>query len=82
LRISTVLNGEVHASNIVANMAFPPDFLVSFHSQVMTLCPGDIIITGTPGNTRIKDNDKVECRIDGFESLINPVKSSDIASIR
>jgi 2-keto-4-pentenoate hydratase/2-oxohepta-3-ene-1,7-dioic acid hydratase in catechol pathway len=74
LRTSTVLNGEVRASNVVANMAFPPDFLVSFHSQVMTLCPGDIIVTGTPGGVQIKDGDTVECRIDGFESLVNPVR--------
>ena len=74
LRISTVLNGEVQASNVVANMAFPPDFLVSFHSQVMTLCPGDVIVTGTPGGVQIKDGDTMECRIDGFESLVNPVK--------
>lgn len=76
LRISTVLNGEVRASNIIANMIFPLDFLVSFHSQVMTLCPGDVIITGTPGSVQIKSGDNVECRIDGFESLLNPVKDS------
>jgi 2-keto-4-pentenoate hydratase/2-oxohepta-3-ene-1,7-dioic acid hydratase in catechol pathway len=57
-------------------MIFPLDFLVSFHSQVMTLCPGDVIITGTPGGVHIKNGDKVECRIDGFESLLNPVKDS------
>ena len=74
LKISTVLNGAVRVSNVLANMIFPPDFLVSFHSQVMTLCPGDIIITGTPGGVQIRDEDKVGCRIDGFESLINPVR--------
>ena len=74
LRISTVLNGEVRASNVVANMAYPPDFLVSFHSKAMTLCPGDIIITGTPGGVPISDGDVMECRIDGFESLMNPVR--------
>jgi 2-keto-4-pentenoate hydratase/2-oxohepta-3-ene-1,7-dioic acid hydratase in catechol pathway len=74
LVISTILNGEIHASNVVANMAFPLDFLVSFHSHVMTLCPGDIIITGTPGGVHIKEGDTAECRIDGFEPLVNPVK--------
>lgn len=76
LRISTVLNEEVRASNVVSNMIFPLDFLVSFHSQVMTLYPGDVIITGTPGSVHIKNGDKIECRIDGFESLLNPVKDS------
>ncbi|MBM3212751.1 fumarylacetoacetate hydrolase family protein [Candidatus Poribacteria bacterium] len=74
LRISTVLNGEIRASNVIANMIFPLDFLVSFHSQVMTLCPGDVIITGTPGGVHIKNGDNIECRIDGFQPLLNPVK--------
>jgi 2-keto-4-pentenoate hydratase/2-oxohepta-3-ene-1,7-dioic acid hydratase in catechol pathway len=80
LRISTVLNGKVRASNVVANMTFPLDFLISFHSQVMTLCPGDVIITGTPGGVHIKEGDIVECRIDGFESLVNPVKDLKLES--
>jgi 2-keto-4-pentenoate hydratase/2-oxohepta-3-ene-1,7-dioic acid hydratase in catechol pathway len=75
LKVATCINGETNAENKVANMAFPPDFLVSFHSGVMTLLPGDIISTGTPGAVAIKDGDTVECRIEGFEPLINPVKS-------
>jgi len=74
LHVSTVINGKVHAANTVSNMSFPPDFLVSFHSRVMTLMPGDIISTGTPGAVPIQDGDRVECRIDGFEPLVNYVK--------
>jgi len=74
LEVATVLNGEVRASDRVANMTFPPDFLVSFHSEVMTLLPGDIISSGTPGAAVIRHGDRVECRINGFEPLINPVK--------
>ena len=73
LEVSTVLNGRVHAKNVVANMTFSPAFLVSFLSQVMTLRPGDIISTGTPGACAIADGDIVECRISGFPSLVNPV---------
>ncbi|MDW7684970.1 MAG: fumarylacetoacetate hydrolase family protein [Bacillota bacterium] len=73
LNVATVLNGEVYAQNVVSNMTFPPDYLVSFHSHVMTLLPGDIISTGTPRAVHISDGDQVECRIDGFETLINPV---------
>jgi 2-keto-4-pentenoate hydratase/2-oxohepta-3-ene-1,7-dioic acid hydratase in catechol pathway len=73
LEVSTVLNGRVHAQNVVANMSFSPAFLVSFLSRVMTLLPGDIISTGTPGACAIADGDVVECRINGFPSLINPV---------
>jgi 2-keto-4-pentenoate hydratase/2-oxohepta-3-ene-1,7-dioic acid hydratase in catechol pathway len=73
-------SGDEHASNVVANMEFSLDFLVSFHSQVMTLYPGDIIITGTPGGVHIKDGDVAECRIDGFESLVNPVRDLKLES--
>jgi 2-keto-4-pentenoate hydratase/2-oxohepta-3-ene-1,7-dioic acid hydratase in catechol pathway len=73
LEVSTVLNGRVHAKNVVANMTFSPAFLVSFLSQVMTLRPGDIISTGTPGACAIADGDIVECRISGFPALVNPV---------
>lgn len=74
LRVSTVINGTVHATNTVANMTFPPDFLLSFHSKVMTMVPGDVISTGTPGAVPISEGDVVECRIDGFDPLVNPVR--------
>src|ERR687893_1593228 len=73
LEVSTVLNGEVHRSNTVSNMTFSPWFLVSFHSRIMTLLPGDVISTGTPGAVIIQDGDVAECRITGFEPLSNPI---------
>lgn len=73
LEVSTVLNGEPLRTNTVSNMTFPPLDLVSFHSRVMTLLPGDIISTGTPGAVVIRDGDIIGCRIPGFEPLSNPV---------
>ncbi len=73
LHVATVINGRVHARNVVANMTFPPPYLVSFHSKVATMLPGDVILTGTPRAAPINDGDVVECRIDGFETLVNPV---------
>ncbi|MFC3212284.1 fumarylacetoacetate hydrolase family protein [Planomicrobium okeanokoites] len=73
LKVATVINGEIHRDNLVSNMTFRPQQLISFHSKVMTLLPGDIISTGTPGAVVIRDGDVVECRIDGFETLVNPV---------
>ena len=72
LEVATVINGEVHRKNTVDHMTFSPEYLVSFHSKVMTLLPGDIISTGTPVAVHIQDGDTVECRIAGFESLSNP----------
>ncbi len=73
LKVATIINGKVHAENVVSNMTFPPDYLVSFHSKVMGWLPGDILSTGTPRAVHINEGDVVECRIDGFESLVNPV---------
>jgi 2-keto-4-pentenoate hydratase/2-oxohepta-3-ene-1,7-dioic acid hydratase in catechol pathway len=73
LEVSTVLNGEVRRTNTVSNMTFSPWWLVSFHSRVMTLLPGDVISTGTPGAVVIEGGDVAECRITGFEPLSNPV---------
>jgi 2-keto-4-pentenoate hydratase/2-oxohepta-3-ene-1,7-dioic acid hydratase in catechol pathway len=74
LNVSTIINGHLHRKNVVSNMSFLPWDLVSFHSKVMTLLPGDIISTGTPGAVVIRDGDIVECQIDGFEKLVNSVK--------
>ncbi len=73
LEVATIINGAVHAANTVSQMTFTPDRLVADHSQVMTLLPGDIISTGTPGAAVIGHNDTVACRISGFETLVNPV---------
>ena len=79
LNVSTVINGRVHATNTVSNMTFSPSFLVAFLSRVMTLLPGDIISTGTPGAAHISEGDLMECHIDGFAPLKNPVSDLKIS---
>ena len=74
LEVATVVNGEVRRKNTISNMIFSPWSLVSFHSQVMTLLPGDVISTGTPGAAVIHEGDVVECRISSFAPLSNPVR--------
>ncbi|MGV9172225.1 MAG: fumarylacetoacetate hydrolase family protein, partial [Promethearchaeia archaeon] len=73
LSVATIINGKIHAKNIVSNMTFPPNFLISFHSKAMTLLPGDIISTGTPRAVQIQHGDIIECQIDGFIPLRNHV---------
>jgi len=47
---------------------------VSFASQVMTLEPGDLLFTGTPGEPpRLEDGDVVEVEVEGIGVLRNPV---------
>jgi 2-keto-4-pentenoate hydratase/2-oxohepta-3-ene-1,7-dioic acid hydratase in catechol pathway len=74
LEVSTLRNGDVHRRNVVANMTFRPWWLVAFHSRVMTLLPGDIISTGTPGAAHIRPGDVAGCSIAGFRNLSNPVE--------
>jgi len=80
--VATVCNGTVHRSNTVAHMTFGPRELVSFHSQVMPLFPGDIIATGTPGAVQVHPGDVAECRIDGIGTLRNPVVAGPARSTR
>jgi 2-keto-4-pentenoate hydratase/2-oxohepta-3-ene-1,7-dioic acid hydratase in catechol pathway len=74
LEVATLLNGKVHRRNVVANMTFRPWWLVAFHSRVMTLLPGDIISTGTPGAAHIRPGDTAGVSIAGFRDLSNPVE--------
>lgn len=73
LEVSTIHNGQVHRRNVVSNMTFRPWWLVAFHSRVMTLLPGDVISTGTPGAVHIRPGDTAGCSIAGFRDLTNPV---------
>ena len=73
LQVETIINSNVHAKNTITNMTFPLDFLVSYHSQIMTMFPGDIISTGTPGAAPLKNGDTIECHISGFQPLKNHV---------
>ena len=79
LQVQSILNGEVFAENIVANMTHKPARLVSLHSSIQGWHAGDVLSTGTPRAFPIVDGDQAECRItgpDGFEMhpLKNPVK--------
>lgn len=74
LQVQTALNGRVAHGATVSCMIYDPWFIVSYFSRMMTLLPGDIIMTGTPGSIDIREGDEVECRIAGFENLVNPVQ--------
>jgi len=74
VKIETFLNGEKKQSGNTSDLIFPVNQLVSFLSRIMTLCPGDIIATGTPsGIGPMKRGDVVEVRIEGVGNLSNRV---------
>ena len=68
------VNGETRQSGSTADLVFGVGELVSFVSSIMTLLPGDIILTGTPsGVGPIVPGDRVEVEIEGVGVLMNPV---------
>jgi 2-keto-4-pentenoate hydratase/2-oxohepta-3-ene-1,7-dioic acid hydratase in catechol pathway len=67
--VRTIVNDTVAAENTVDNMMKPPRELVAYHSQIMTLEPGDVISTGTPGAQLIKAGDTVTASIDRIGDL-------------
>lgn len=72
--VTTRLNGEVRQQSTVDQMIFPVARLIAFISRVMTLCPGDLISTGTPaGVGPLAEGDKVEIEIEGIGKLSNGV---------
>lgn len=76
-RVRLFLNSEVRQSAPVSDMVFSPLELVAFISGVMTLEPGDVIMTGTPpGVGPLRDGDETAVMIDGVGELVNPVKAS------
>ena len=74
LLIESYLNGERRQSSRTAQCIFKVNVLVSFISEIMTLEPGDLIMTGTPaGVGPMKPGDEIEVRIEGIGSLKNTV---------
>jgi 2-keto-4-pentenoate hydratase/2-oxohepta-3-ene-1,7-dioic acid hydratase in catechol pathway len=75
LRIRTRVNGNVKQDGNTAQMIFPCDFLIEFITSVMTLLPGDVILTGTPaGVGPLASGDVVEVEIEGIGVLRNHVR--------
>jgi 2-keto-4-pentenoate hydratase/2-oxohepta-3-ene-1,7-dioic acid hydratase in catechol pathway len=74
LRIQTRVNGEIKQNSNTEQMIFKCDFLIEFITQVMTLLPGDVILTGTPaGVGPLASGDVVEVEIEGIGTLKNAV---------
>lgn len=60
------------------DMLFKPEQLLVFISSIMTLEPGDVILTGTPaGVGPLNNGDVVNVHIDGLGTLVNPVRRVD-----
>ena len=74
LSIKLYLNGGVKQDSNTSNLIFKADEIVSFISGIMTLLPGDVILTGTPvGVGEMKRGDVVKVEIEGIGRLKNKV---------
>lgn len=74
LAIQTRVNGAVRQSSRTSAMVFSPSFLVAYVSRMMTLEPGDLILTGTPdGIVNVAPGDVIVTEIEGIGQLINTI---------
>ena len=76
LRVRTLVNGQVRQDGSAGDMVFDIPTLLSYISGVMTLEPGDLVLTGTPaGVGTLAPGDVVEVEIAGVSRVSNPVTS-------
>lgn len=74
LEVRCEVNDEVRQLGRTSQMVFDPSTLVSYVSHVMTLLPGDVLLTGTPaGVGPLLAGDSVLVRVQGIGDLTNPV---------
>ncbi len=74
LRVTTRVNGEIRQDGTTSQMMFSCGFRVVFISGIMTLLPGDVILTGTPaGVGPLAAEDVVQVEIEGIGVLTNHV---------
>ena len=77
LALQTRVNGEVRQSGRTRDLIFDVPTVISYVSQFVTLVPGDVIYTGTPGTTTaMKPGDVVEVELEGVGVLRNRIASS------
>jgi 2-keto-4-pentenoate hydratase/2-oxohepta-3-ene-1,7-dioic acid hydratase in catechol pathway len=76
LTIETHLNGELCQRGSSLDFIFPVPLLLSLITSVLTLEPGDLVLTGTPsGVGKLSHGDHVEVSMDGLGKLRNPVEA-------
>lgn len=68
------VNGEVRQAGFTSDMVFGVAAILEFVTRVMTLLPGDVLLTGTPsGVSKVSVGDTMEVEIDGIGTLSNSV---------
>jgi 2-keto-4-pentenoate hydratase/2-oxohepta-3-ene-1,7-dioic acid hydratase in catechol pathway len=78
LELTTIVNGEIRQNARTSQLLHDVTALVSYISDVMTLLPGDVLLTGTPaGVGPLKEGDEVSVTIENIGTLTNGVTNRD-----
>lgn len=77
--VRSYLNGQIKQDSSTKDLIFGVNYLVSFISKIMTLNPGDVILSGTPsGIGPMSPGDRVEIEVEGIGILENTVIKEDV----
>jgi 5-oxopent-3-ene-1,2,5-tricarboxylate decarboxylase/2-hydroxyhepta-2,4-diene-1,7-dioate isomerase len=79
-RIRTLVNGEVKQDGNTDEMLWDMHYLVADLARTITLVPGDVILSGTPANSRpVQPGDVVEVEVEGLGTLRNRIVEGEVA---
>lgn len=75
LTVETRVNGQRRQHGATSQMLWPLPEMLAYASRMMTLDPGDVVLTGTPaGVGPLADGDTVEVEVSGVGTIVNPVE--------
>jgi 5-oxopent-3-ene-1,2,5-tricarboxylate decarboxylase/2-hydroxyhepta-2,4-diene-1,7-dioate isomerase len=78
-RIRTLVNGEVSQDGSTDEMVWDMPYLVADIARTITLMPGDVVLSGTPANSRpVEPGDVVEVEVEGLGTLRNTIVEGDV----
>jgi 2-keto-4-pentenoate hydratase/2-oxohepta-3-ene-1,7-dioic acid hydratase in catechol pathway len=81
LEVTCMVDGELRQQGRTSQLIFDVPTLISYISQVMTLLPGDVVLTGTPsGVGPIRPGQRVDVTIEGLGTLTNTVAAAEAVS--
>lgn len=78
VRLRCSVNGEIRQDASTADMTYGIPFLIEYLTSFATLLPGDLLLTGSPGNSApLRPGDHIEIDIDGIGTFTNGVVGAD-----
>jgi 5-oxopent-3-ene-1,2,5-tricarboxylate decarboxylase / 2-hydroxyhepta-2,4-diene-1,7-dioate isomerase len=79
-RIRTLVNGDVRQDGTTDEMVWDMHYLVADIARTISLMPGDVILSGTPGNSRpVQPGDVVDVEVEGLGTLRNTIVEGSVA---